>query len=736
MLDMLFAHVIDMTLCGSVAIIAVILVRIFLRKAPKVFSYALWAVVLFRLLCPVSIELPVSIVPDMGSVAEEYRFDHDPITVIDAGKAVYQAVDDAVSGNLDAQQVYVDVPTQLGDRRTMAVTLWEIGVMSGQYLWLAGVLVLLCFSLIGWIRLRSKLTGSVRVRENIWLADHIDTPFVLGLFRPRIYLPSALDHSEHPYVIAHEQHHIRRLDHIIKAFAFLALMLHWFNPLAWVSYILFCKDMEMSCDEAVIKKLGESIRADYSSSLLKLSSGKQPVIITPLAFGEGDTKGRIKNLAGWRKPLLWVVILSTVVCVATAICLLADPMPKSDELPRPGNSQTGPIQPGGTTPDQTFDIQLSYAGYTGEASFHAAAENSDRLHLSSALHLPIFKFDSKEALDDFTGTYGKFLSLNQGYEGVPSFYGAAERYDEAFFRDNTLMLVYVQSSSGSNRYGVDSVYCASNYFCVHVKRTNDPHMHTDDLAGWFLMIGVPDSMISGVKTFDADMDVTTLQNGYAPSLQVNKNTPTGKQTLQGYAKKTNLSGVSQKVKDAVANEWMAYDMLTPEQRSYSSRLFGEVTFRADTWQQTEQDLGLQIKNPVMDISWLSPTDVYGGVATSNEILHTQTNIYATDADTRSVEQISVSAGYRGEGQRVVLEATVFGKDTIFLSGLGDTAVEVQSCQTASGMAAFVTRDSGEMYTAANAAWIDQNVYYRLRVIGQREQYTQVSEVLQKLLNEI
>lgn len=733
MLDMLFAHVIDMTLRGSVVIIAVILVRLALRKAPKVFSYALWAVVLFRLLCPVSIALPVSVVPDMGSVAENYRFEHDPITVIDAGKAVYHAVDDAVSGSLDAQQVYVDVPTQLGNSRIMAVTLWEIVVMAGQYLWLAGVLALLCYSAISWIRLRCKLTGSVHQRDNIWLADYIHTPFVLGLLKPRIYLPSTLDHSEHTYIIAHEQYHIRRLDHIIKVIAFFALMLHWFNPLVWVSYILFCRDMEMSCDEAVINKLGEDVRVDYAVSLLKLSGEKRSVVIAPLAFGEGDTKGRIRNLAGWRKPLLWVVVLSFFICLVTTACLLTDPIPESDVTVGAGDVQSGDIQPGGTAPEKSFDIQLSYVGYTTETSFYAAAENSDRFHYSSALHLPIYKIDSKEALNDFTGTYGKFLSLNQGYEGVPSFNGIAQRYDEAFFSENTLILVYVQSSSGSNRYGVDSIYCASNYFCVHVKRTNDPLMHTDDLAGWFLMISVPDSMISCIRTFDADMDVNTLQGEILPSYQEDNISSTGGRSVLGYTERTNLSNLSQKVKDAVTDEWKAYDMLTPMQRSYSNRLFGEVTFRANTWQQTERDLGLQIKNPIMDISWLSPTDVYGGIATSDVILHTETKIYATDVTSRTVDQISVSAGYRGEGQRVVIKASVFGEKTIVLHGREE---DEQSYPTGSGMMALVTRDSGDEYTAANAYWSERNVCYSLRVIGQTGQDTQVFETLQKLLKEI
>ena len=142
----------------------------------------------------------------------------------------------------------------------------------------------------------------------------------------KIYLPCNMGEKEQEYIILHEQHHIRRFDHVIKALAFLALTIHWFNPLVWVAFVLACKDMEMSCDEAVIRKLGEDVRADYSASLLTLATGHRIIAGTPLAFGEGDTKGRIKNLARWKKPAIWIIVIALILCVILAVCLLTNPI--------------------------------------------------------------------------------------------------------------------------------------------------------------------------------------------------------------------------------------------------------------------------------------------------------------------------------------------------------------------------------------------------------------------------
>ncbi|MBP3479797.1 MAG: hypothetical protein J6K03_10035, partial [Oscillospiraceae bacterium] len=189
----------------------------------------------------------------------------------------------------------------------------------GSFIWLLGIGAMAVYSMFSYILLRRKLVGAVLLRDNIYLADGIDSPFVMGLFRPKIYLPSALSEQEQGYIILHEQHHIRRGDHLVKALAFIALCIHWFNPLVWVAFILSSKDMEMSCDEAVVKKLGEDIRADYSASLLSLATGRRIIAGTPLAFGEGDTKSRIKNMLSWKKPKVWLVAAATLAVVAVVV---------------------------------------------------------------------------------------------------------------------------------------------------------------------------------------------------------------------------------------------------------------------------------------------------------------------------------------------------------------------------------------------------------------------------------
>ena len=192
-------------------------------------------------------------------------------------------------------------------------------------IWMMGVLAMGIYSIVSYLKLRFKLRVAIPLRENIFIADDIKSPFVVGLIRPRIYLPCNLSEKEQEYIILHEKHHTKRLDHVMKALAFIALAIHWFNPLVWVAFILSGKDMEMSCDEAVIRKVGSHVRADYSASLLTLATGRRIIAGTPLAFGEGDTKGRIHNLAKWKKPARWIVILSVVLCLILAVCLLTNP---------------------------------------------------------------------------------------------------------------------------------------------------------------------------------------------------------------------------------------------------------------------------------------------------------------------------------------------------------------------------------------------------------------------------
>lgn len=318
MLDMVFALVLDMTKTASIVIVVVIMARLLLKRAPKVISYALWAVVLFRLLCPFSLEAPVSIIPSMKSVSAAHALSEEPISVLDTG---YQVAGDAWNGGSGVLHIQTMERNEYGGTEYTTSAWWEVG----QYIWLAGILCMLIYSAVSYGKLRRRLTGAVPLRDNIYLTDHITSPFVMGIFRAKIYLPSSLWNEEREYIILHEQHHIRRLDHIVKLIAFIALCIHWFNPLVWAAFILSCKDMEMSCDEAVVKKFGGSIRADYSASLLRLATGRHIFAGTPLAFGESDPGGRIKNLAKWKKPALWIVVAAVAMAVLVAVVCGTNP---------------------------------------------------------------------------------------------------------------------------------------------------------------------------------------------------------------------------------------------------------------------------------------------------------------------------------------------------------------------------------------------------------------------------
>ena len=347
----------NMSLTASVAIVLVILLRLLLKKAPKVISYALWGVVLFRLLCPVSIGSNFSVYNLFDAPAQESGtitsvIEYVPSNIV---HTEYPSVALPVPVISD---VINDVLPQ-GQEQLVADPL-EAPMSFATYAWMIGVLVMAIYSIVSYIRLRRKLSVVVPLRDNIFIADDIKSPFVVGLFRPKIYLPCNLGDKEQEYIILHEQHHIKRLDHVMKALAFLALAIHWFNPLVWVAFILASKDMEMSCDEAVIRKVDGDVRADYSASLLTLATGRRIIAGTPLAFGEGDTKGRINNLSKWKKPAVWVVLIAVVACAVLAVTVLTNPITMGDHF-----VLTNTDSPANTN-KLSYDIQLGNKAMSGE----------------------------------------------------------------------------------------------------------------------------------------------------------------------------------------------------------------------------------------------------------------------------------------------------------------------------------------------------------------------------------
>ena len=348
----LFSQVLNMSMTGSVVILLVMLARLILKRAPKIYSYALWSVVLFRLLCPVAFTAPVSV---LDVVEPEMKETSDNTSIVSYIPATVNTQADFIMVQPEVQQVQAE-PVAEPEEQLLMTPMHAVALV-----WATGMAGMMLYSVMQYLALRRRLVGSVQLKGNIYLADQIDTAFVVGLVRPKIYLPSGVPEKERYYILAHEQHHIRRGDHIIKLLAYLALCIHWFNPLVWLSFVLAGKDMEMSCDEAVIKKLGPDIRADYSASLLRLATHKKILSGMPLAFGEGDTKGRVLNMAKWKKPTKWVVAICVILCLCIVVVCAFNPEEEKtiEELTR--HTSDGPV---GTGID---DLYFTYpAGLSSE----------------------------------------------------------------------------------------------------------------------------------------------------------------------------------------------------------------------------------------------------------------------------------------------------------------------------------------------------------------------------------
>jgi beta-lactamase regulating signal transducer with metallopeptidase domain len=314
MLGELFLHILNMSFSASVVIVFVLVVRLILRKAPKIFSYALWSVVLIRLILPFSFESPFSIIPTKTNpISRELVYSAVP--VIDTGITPLNTVVNAV----------LPAATPIA-----SVNPLQIWMFVGSIIWGTGIALLLLYSIVSYIKLKKRLSNAVHLMDQVYIAENLSTPFVMGVFQPRIYLPSTLTEKEIPLILLHEQTHIKRYDPLFKIIAFFALCLHWFNPLVWVAFFCSVRDMEMACDESVIKQMGNEAKKDYSQSLLSLATGKRFIAATPLAFGEGDTKKRIKNVLQYKSPKFWVSILATIVVIVIAISLISNPIKSVD----------------------------------------------------------------------------------------------------------------------------------------------------------------------------------------------------------------------------------------------------------------------------------------------------------------------------------------------------------------------------------------------------------------------
>ena len=374
-MENVFLHLLNMSLTAGILVAAVLLLRLVLHKAPRWIHVLLWALVAVRLLCPFTIESSLSLMPDTPAVsvpAPAPAPDTPPVeNIVPNTPVVTPPVSDTpvvtppvvIPPATDTPVVtppVADTPvvTPTPDASVSTATTeasvdpWQIALTVATYVWLAGIVLLVAYAVFTTLRLRRQVGEAAHLSDNLWQCDHLRSPFILGVFRPRIYLPSDLDATARACVVAHEQAHLHRRDHWWKPLGFVLLTVYWFNPLMWVAYIFLCRDIEAACDERVVRDMPAADRKAYSEALLACSAPRRLVSACPLAFGETSVKSRVKSVLSYKKPTIWIIVAALLVSTVAGVCLLTDP--KSDDTDKPAVTDT----------DDDPDAEPQYAVFT------------------------------------------------------------------------------------------------------------------------------------------------------------------------------------------------------------------------------------------------------------------------------------------------------------------------------------------------------------------------------------
>ena len=347
----IFIRLFNVGAAAAWLVLAVLLARLVLRRAPKWTRLILWALVAVRLLVPFSIESPISLVPSADTIPPDVVTSEEPRihTGIEAFNSIVNPI---LRGGAESGEVGVGdasgresegaLPANDGAARSAdggdtampqspapafeaSVDTMQTAIRIASVVWLCGTAAMLIYALASYVRLRLRVREAVRDERRVWTCDRVASPFILGVIRARIYLPSSLGEGEREIVLAHERAHLRRGDHIWKPLGFALLAVNWYNPAIWVAYILLCRDVELACDERVIRTLGESAKAPYSRALIDASVRRRTISACPLAFGGNDVEERVKNVLNYKKPAFWIIIAALAVAAALAVFFLTSP---------------------------------------------------------------------------------------------------------------------------------------------------------------------------------------------------------------------------------------------------------------------------------------------------------------------------------------------------------------------------------------------------------------------------
>lgn len=318
-MDNIFLTLFNRSICAGWLILAVIALRFLIKRAPKWTLCALWAIVAVRLICPFSFESAFSLIPSAETLpSDEVQYAKRP--EIHSGVA---AIDRAV--NPVIRESFA--PETGTSANPLHIRIWLLGIA-----WLAGLLALMSYGLFSCLKLKKSVSEAVPLRQNVYLCDTVRSPFLFGILRPAIYLPAGLDEETMRYVLSHERAHLKRRDHWWKALGYVLLCFYWFHPLVWIAYALFCRDIELACDEKAVSHFDLENKKAYSHALVACSVGRKAVLFCPLAFGEVGVKERVKAVLNYKKPAFWLVGVSAVICALVAVCFLTDPQSEAKEL--------------------------------------------------------------------------------------------------------------------------------------------------------------------------------------------------------------------------------------------------------------------------------------------------------------------------------------------------------------------------------------------------------------------
>ena len=329
-----FLEIVNMSISASWIVLAVLLLRLLLKKAPKWITVLLWSIVAVRLICPFSIESAMSLIPSSETINTDIMVEGDSMLENDIVVEHKPLIDTGVSIINDAVNPIIEEnfspEPEMEPQGDISMTPMQGIISILSWAWVGGMVVMLAYTVISYLRVKNKIGTAVLLRDNIYQSENVVSPFVLGVVKPRIYLPFNMDEQDMEHVIAHENAHIRRKDHLWKQFGFLLLTLHWFNPFIWLGYVLLCRDIELACDEKVVKEFDNQQKADYAQALLTCSMNRRMIAACPIAFGEVGVKDRVKSVLNYKKPAFWIIIVAIIASSIAAVCFLTDPVSKED----------------------------------------------------------------------------------------------------------------------------------------------------------------------------------------------------------------------------------------------------------------------------------------------------------------------------------------------------------------------------------------------------------------------